>query len=158
MEPVLILIPGLIGGLVLAAILAGRAILAAKRKGTPSTVVPRRLAAPSPALINMARIQVEGVGGLGLVAVAVAVAISDPRIRLTLIIAGVLGIGLALLLIALRRGTGALPSGGDGPDDRSILHLDGDPQHTELAGPQGADDRGEPGPSPRLLDTATLRV
>lgn len=151
MEPVLILIPGLFGGLVLAVILARR------RKGTASTVVPRRLEAPSPALINMAHIKVEGVGGLGLVAVAVAVAIADPRIRLTLIIAAVFGTGLALVLIALRRSTGALPSGGDGPDDRSILHLDGDPRPTHLVGARRADDRVERGAPPRLLG-ATLRV
>ena len=121
MEPLLLILgPGLVGGLVLALLIAGR------RQGTPSTVVPRRLAAPSPALINMAHIQVEGVGGLGLVAVAVAVAVADPRIRLALIVAAVFGTGLALVLIALRRRTGALPSGGDGPDDRSVLHLDSD--------------------------------
>ena len=147
MEPLLlILVPGLVGGLVLALLIAGR------RQGTPSTVVPRRLAAPSPALINMAHIQVEGVGGLGLVAVAVAVAIADPRIRFALIVAAVLGTGLALVLIALRRRTGALPSGGDGPDDRSVLHLDGDRRHTHLAGARGAGDRVERAGLPRFLD------
>jgi hypothetical protein len=60
MEPlIIILVPGLFGGLVLALLIADN------RQGTPSTVVPRRLAAPSPALINMAHIQIEGVGGLG---------------------------------------------------------------------------------------------
>lgn len=153
MEPLLlILIPGLIGGLVLALLIAGR------RQGTASTFVPRRLAPPSPALINMAHIQVEGVGGLGLVAVAVAVAIVDPRIRLTLIVAAVLGTGLALVLIALRRRTGALPSGGDGPDDRSLLHLDGDRRRTHLAGARGADDRVERAGPPRFLDADALRL
>ena len=109
MEPVLIvLIPGLIGGLVLALLIAGI------RQGTPPTFVPRRLAAPSPALINMAHIPIEGVGGLGMVAAVLVVAVSDPRIRLATILAAVLGAGLALLLIAMRRRTGPLPSKGDG--------------------------------------------
>jgi hypothetical protein len=119
MEPLLfILIPGVFGGLVLALLIAGR------RKGTPPTFVPRRLAAPSPAMINMAHIPVEGVGGLGMVAAVVAVAVSDPRIRLATILAAALGAGLALALIAMRRRTGALPSGGD--DDRSTLRIDGE--------------------------------
>ena len=151
METVLFTLVGLVGGLVLAFLIAGR------RQGTPSTFVPRRLAAPSASLINMAHIRVEGVGGLGLVAVALAVAIVDPRIRLTLIVAAVLGTGLALVLIALRRRNGALPSGGDGPDDRSLLHLDGDGGRTHPADARGADDQVERGAPPRLLDTAALR-
>jgi hypothetical protein len=122
MEPLLILVPGLFGGLAVAL------LIARTRLRSPGTVVPRRLAAPTPALINMAHIQVEGVGGLGMVAAVVAVAVADPRIRLAIILAGVFGAALALALIALRRRTGALPSGGDGPDDRSILHLEGDPR------------------------------
>ena len=109
MEPVLIvLIPGLVGGLVLAL------LIASIRQGTSPTFVPRRLAAPSPALINMAHIPIEGVGGLGMVAAVLVVAVSDPRIRLATILAAVLGAGLALLLIAVRRRTGPLPSKGDG--------------------------------------------
>ena len=119
MEPLLIiLVPGLVGGLILAL------LLASKRQATPSIVVSRRLAAPSPSLINMANIKVEGVGGLGMLAAVVAVAVTDPRIRLATIVAAVLGLGLALVLIAMRRRTGALPSGGDGPEDRSMLHLE----------------------------------
>jgi hypothetical protein len=153
METVLlILVPGLVGGLILALLIAGR------RQGTPPTFVPRRLAAPSTALINMAHIRVEGVGGLGLVAVAVAVAIVDPRIRLALTAAAVLGIGLALVMIALRRRTGALPSGGDGPDDRSLLHLDGDQRPTHPAGAPGAIDQVERGGTPKFWDTAALRL
>jgi hypothetical protein len=150
MEPLLIiLIPGLLGGLVLAL------LIASKRLGTPSTVVPRRLAAPSPSLINMAHIQVEGVGGLALVAVAAAVAVVDPRIRLAMIVAAVLGAGLALVLIAMRRRTGALPSGGDGPEDRSTLRLDADRRRTHLAGVRGTVERTGP---PRFLDADALRV
>jgi hypothetical protein len=119
MEPLLILLVlGLFGGLVLSV------VLARNRRGTPATFVPRRLAAPSPALINMANIRVEGIGGLGMVAAVIAVAIADSRIRVAIIIALVLGSGLAFALIALRRRDGPLPSAGDGPDDRSILHID----------------------------------
>jgi hypothetical protein len=119
MEPLLIiLVPGVLGGLLMALLMGGM------RWGTPTIIVPRRLAAPSPTLINMAHIRVEGVGGLGMVAAVVAVAVTDPRIRLAMIVASVLGIGLALALIAMRRRTGSLPSGGDTPDDRSVLHLD----------------------------------
>lgn len=121
MEPVLIiLIPGLLGGLVLAL------LIARTRLGTAPTFVPRRLSSPSPGLINMAHIKVEGIGGLGMVAAVVLVAVADPRIGLATILASVLGSGLAMVLIAMRRRTGALPSNGDGPDDRSLLHLDGE--------------------------------
>jgi hypothetical protein len=118
MEPlVIILVPGIVGGLLVAL------LMASTRRGSPSTVVPRRLAAPTPALINMAHIQVEGVGGLGMVAAVIAVAIADPRIRLAIGIAWALGTVLAIGLIVRRRRTGALPSAGDGPEDRSTLHL-----------------------------------
>ena len=130
MEPLLILLVfGLFGGLVLSL------ALARNRRGTPPTFVPRRLAAPNPALINMANIRVEGIGGLGMVAAVIAVAIADSRIRVAIIIALVLGSGLAFALIALRRRGGPLPSAGDGPDDRSILHIDRDnmlPEVTEV--------------------------
>ena len=119
MEPLLIiLIPGVFGGLVLAL------LIAFNRPRTPTIVVPRRLESPSPSLINMASIRIEGVGGLGMVAAVVAVAVSDPRIRLATIAAAVLGAGLALVLIAMRRRTGALPSSGDGPEDQLTLSID----------------------------------
>ena len=128
MEPlVFVLIPGVFGGLVLALILAGN------RWKRSTTVVPRRLAAPSPALINMARIPVEGVGGLGMVAAVIAVAVTDPRIRVATIVAAILGGGLALLLIAMRKHNGSLPSGGDGSDG-STLHLDAERRQQYLEG------------------------
>ena len=104
MEPLLIIgVPGLIGGLLVALILA--------RAGTRSAAAPgSRLAPPSPSLINMARIRVDGFGGLGMVAMATAVAIFVPRIRLTMAIAMVLGAALAGVLIARRRREGPLPS------------------------------------------------
>ena len=87
MEPLLILLPGLFGGLVLALLIAlNRAI---NWPRTPGVVVSRRLESPSPSLINMANIRIEGVGGLGMVAAVVAVAVTDPRIRLATIVAAV---------------------------------------------------------------------
>jgi hypothetical protein len=121
MAPLLILLVlGVVGGFLLSV------AIARSRRGTPPTFVPRRLEAPTPALINMAHIRVEGIGGLGMVAAVIAVAIADSRIRFAIIIALVLGAGLAVALIALRRRGGPLPSAGDGPDDRSMLHLDSD--------------------------------
>jgi hypothetical protein len=121
MEPLfMILIPGLFGGLVLALI-----IKVIKRR-PPSVVVPRSLEAPSPALINMAHIKVEGIGGLGMVAAVIAVAISDRRLRVVTLAALLLGGGLALLLIYYRRGADEAAPGGDGSADRSTLHLEGD--------------------------------
>ena len=135
MEPLLIiLIPGLLGGLVLAL------LIAVNHPRTPSVVVPRRLESPSPSLINMANIRIEGLGGLGMVAAVVAVAVADPRIRLATIAAAVLGTGLALVLIAMRRRTGALPSSGDGPDQLT-LSIDGERRRTYRARERGTIDR-----------------
>jgi hypothetical protein len=129
MEPLLILmVLGLVGGLGLSL------VIARNRRGTPPTFVPRRLSAPTPALINMASIRVEGIGGLGMVAAVIAVAIADSRIRVAIIIAFVLGAGLALALIAVRRRGGPLPSAGDGPDDRSLLHINDRDRSPTVAG------------------------
>ena len=91
-------------------------------------VVPRRLAQPTPAIINMAHIPVEGVGGLGLVAAVVVVAMWDPRIRVAMSGAAVLGAGLAFGQIAFRRRASTPPCGGDGPGDGSILRLQDRPR------------------------------
>jgi hypothetical protein len=134
MEPLLIvLVAGLVGGLLLAL------LIAVKPHRPSSTFVPRRLDNPSPALINMAHIRVEGLGGLGLVAAVVAVAIADSRIRVATIAAALLGTALALTLIAIRRRTGAMPSGGDGPDARSILHLEPERRPRSRAGGAATD-------------------
>ena len=91
-------------------------------------VVPRRLREPSPAVINMAHIPVERIGGLGLVAAVVVVAMWDPRIRVAMSGAAALGAGLALGLIAIRRRAGTPPSGGDGRGDGSLLRLEDRPR------------------------------
>jgi hypothetical protein len=136
MESLLIvLVPGVVGGVVLA-------LLIALRPARPGAiVVTRRHEAPSPALINMAHIRIEGLGGLGMVAAVVAVAIADSRIRAAIVIAAVLGSAIALALIWIRRRTGALPSAGGGPDDRSLLHLGG------RTGPGGTRDGRHSGPA-----------
>lgn len=150
MEPLLIiLIPGVLGGLVLAL------LIAFNRPQSPTIVVPRRLALPSPSLINMANIRIEGLGGLGMVAAVVAVAVADPRIRLATIAAAVLGAGLALVLIAMRRRTGALPSSGDGPEDQLTLSIDGERRRTYRARDQGTIDPVEPGGS-RIVPVAFM--
>jgi hypothetical protein len=100
MEPLLIiLVPGVAGGILLAFLLArwpARAALAVPP--------PRRSLAPtSPSLINMARIQIDGVGGLGMVAMALVVAISVPWIRLSVSLGLLLGVAAAAALIAWRR-------------------------------------------------------
>lgn len=136
MEPLLIiLIPGIFGGLVLAL------LIRRNWRGTPPTFVAHRLEAPSPGLINMSSIKVEGIGGLGMVAAVAAVAIADPRIGLATILALVLGGGLALVLIAMRRRAGS--STGESPDDRSTLRLDDDRRRTHLTGVQATIDEAK---------------
>ena len=116
MEPLLIiLIPGVFGGLFVSV------LIARNRRGTPPTFVPRKLELPSPSLINMSSIKVEGLGGLGMVAAVIAVAIADPRIRLAMLAAMILGGVLALLLIGLRRREADHSESGPGGD--SLLHI-----------------------------------
>jgi hypothetical protein len=105
MEPLIIIIlPGLLGGVVLA-------LLFSRFRGESGIALgDPRLEPPTTNLINMAHIRVAGVGGLGMVAMAITVAIFLPRIRLTMAIAVVLGAALAAVLIALRRRQGPLPS------------------------------------------------
>ena len=104
MDPlIMIVVPGLLGG-VLVAVLLMHARAAARQEAGG------RLEPPSPSLINMAHIRVNGVGGLGMVAMAAAVAIFVPRIRATMILALCLGMAMAAALIALRRRREPLPS------------------------------------------------
>ena len=107
MEPLLIvLVPGVLGGIILAVLLGSRWIDLRTRG------VDRRLEPTSPSLINMAHIPVQGGGGLGIVAAVIAVALADPRIRVAIGIAALLGVVLAAVLIARRRERGPLSSGG----------------------------------------------
>ncbi len=144
MEPLFIVIPGLLGGLVLAL------LIRSSRRAFPPSLVPTQLAPPSPSLINMARIPVEGVGGLGMLGAVVVVAITDSRIGLATMIALLLGGGLALALVAMRRRDGSMPSAGGGPEDRSLLHIAGEPRRR----PGGRRDNRPGAGSSRWLDPA----
>lgn len=118
MEPLLVIVvPGLLGGLVFA-------LLFIRFGGGPDDAPgDARLEPPSTNIINMARIRVSGVGGLGMVAMAITVAIFVPRIRLTMAIALLLGAALAAVLIALRRRQGPLGSHID-PGAHSMFPMD----------------------------------
>ena len=123
MEPLFIVLGlGLVGGVIMA-LLMGRVHW---QTDSDSTRVVRRgrLEPLSPDLINMARIRVDGVGGLGMVAMAVAVALAVPRIRMTMLMAALLGGALAAVLIAVRRRRDPLSSGRGSPGAHAMLPLD----------------------------------
>lgn len=106
MDPVmLVLVPGVLGGIVVA-LIAFR--IHAPRPG----VDPLRNFPPSTDIINMARIRVDGIGGLGLVAMAMTVAWFVLRIRQHIAIGLALGVLFALVLIVLRRRRGQPPATG----------------------------------------------
>lgn len=118
MEPLLIvLVPGVVGGIILAVLLGSRWVDLRTGGGD------RRLEPTSPSLINIAHIPVKGGGGLGIVAAVIAVALADPRIRVAIGIAAVLGVVLAAVLIARRRDRGPLSSGDGDSASPSILGL-----------------------------------
>jgi hypothetical protein len=118
MEPLLIvLVPGVLGGIILAA------LLATKRINLQTGSVERPLEPPSPSLINMAHIPVGGGGGLGIVAAVIAVALAEPRIRVSIGIAALLGAALAWALIVRRGRHGPLASAGDDSGPHSTLGL-----------------------------------
>ena len=130
MEPLLIiLIPGIIGGLVIAG------LIASKRIDLRGTGVGRGLEPPSPSLINMAHIRVEGGGGLGIVAAVVAVALADPRIRLVIGVAALFGVALAWALIAWHRREMDAGGGDSGP--HSMLGLEEPVHESDRTGPEG---------------------
>jgi hypothetical protein len=117
MELLMIVLPGMLGGLILALLIntLGR---------RPSKdIVDARLEPPSPHLINMAHIRVAGGGGLGMVAMAITVAIFVPRIRSSMAVALVLGCALGVGLIAYRRRQGPLGSSTT-PGARSMFPIE----------------------------------
>lgn len=121
MEPlVIILVPGILGGVIMALLISLR------RADSRRLPVDRPLEQPSPTLINMAHIRVEGIGGLGMVAGVVAVALVQPQIRSATILGALLGGLLAVALIAIRRRAAAEDPGADDPGARSVLGLDED--------------------------------
>jgi hypothetical protein len=94
-----VLVPGFLGGLLVAAFIVA---LRSRVHHDDSVVMPYRPLPISTDVINMARIQVAGAGGLGLVAMAGAVALGVPRIFEVTALGLTLGAGLAVILI-LRR-------------------------------------------------------
>jgi hypothetical protein len=123
MEPlIMIVVPGLLGGVLVAVLLMHLRAARESDGGAP-------LAPPSPSLINMARIRVNGVGGLGMVAMATTVAIFVPRIRATMILALCLGMAMAAALIALRRRREPLPSSSEHAGAHSMFI--NDPPHAD---------------------------
>ena len=118
--PTAILIPGFLGGLVVAAVI----ILLQRHSAPQSVAVPYRSEPITPNLINMASIKVAGGGGLGLVAMAVAVALDIPRIAQTVGLGIILGTVGAGIVIWRRRQTGVLPSSGRGMGANTTLAID----------------------------------
>lgn len=117
MDPVLMmLVPGVIGGLVVAVLLRSVPFGFDSRQAVPPAGEPL-----SSGAINMSHIRVAGEGGLGLVAIAVASAVFVPRIGQTIGLGFVLGAVLAVVLVAWRRRSGPLPSSNRRPGAHSEL-------------------------------------
>lgn len=118
-----IVIPGLLGGLVIAL-----AIHKLQRSGqTGAADDPFTRGPLSTNVINMARIRVAGIGGLGLVAMAATVALNVPRIGRTLSAGLLLGVIFAAVLILWRRRQGPIPSSGRRAGANTMLSIDDPP-------------------------------
>ena len=135
MDPVtIVLIPGFLGGLVVAFIVF--------RMQAPSRSIDS-LRPISTDVINIARIRVDGIGGLGLVAMALTVAWFVLRIRQHIAIGVGLGVVFAVVLILVRRRSGPMPSSGATPGANTLLSLDE---------PRTARDRDDRLPPAHVLD------
>ena len=113
-----VLVPGILGGLLVAYLLSRIQRPSQFLSGDP---FPGRTGTD---VINMAHIRVAGVGGLGLVAMCLAVAVWVPRIRQSLAISLGLGVVLAVVLILRRRKTGPMPSSGRSAGANTMLSID----------------------------------
>jgi hypothetical protein len=118
MDPVFIVIPGLLGGVVIAVAIA---LLRHRFHARLSKAAGGR---EPVAAINISSIRVAGIGGLGLVAMAVAVAWNFPRIGLTMELGLFLGALMAIALIVARRRFGSMPSSGQHGGANTILAID----------------------------------
>jgi len=113
-----LLLPGVVGGLLLAALMAHL-----NRRPSSGVVSRSRLEPMSPDLINMAHIRVTGVGGLGMLGAAVVTAFSLPEIGVALAVGAGLGAAIAVGLVAYRGRSHADFGGQDGRPP-SLLALD----------------------------------
>lgn len=145
--PTAILIPGFVGGLVIAAVI----VLLNRRSTAHSVAVPYRRDPLSTDMINMASIKVAGVGGLGLVAMAAAVALDVPRIAQS--VGAGMGLGTigAIAVILWRRHSGVLPSSGRGMGANTTLAIDLPPDpRADAPADQPPSARAERGLAPLL--------
>jgi peptidoglycan/LPS O-acetylase OafA/YrhL len=115
-----LMLPGLLGGLIIAALLAWLN----RRPSAPGVVKRSALEPLSPDTINMAHIRVAGIGGLGLVAACIIIAMYLPELRYALSISLALGAALAAILIVARAKAGRTASDDRGPHASAMLPLD----------------------------------
>jgi hypothetical protein len=146
MDPLLlVVVPGVLGGLIIALIVIARP--RGRRAKTAADAFSSDF--PSTDVINAARIRVAGIGGLGLVAMATVVALFVPRIRFSLGLGLGLGVLLAAVLIRWRR-EGPMPSSGRRLGANTTLSIDS-PQESD-------DDRDRDPSTPRLRTIAAASV
>ena len=130
MDPlVMIMLPGVLGGLVVAwmAIVAGKA-----RRRDEGEALDAAVAEPGSAdIINISHIRVAGLGGLGLVVMALVVAWFLPRVGQTLLIGAVAGIIMAGAMILYRRRSGPMPSSGRHARANGVLAIDEAPRDAD---------------------------
>ena len=111
--------PGLLGGLLLAALLARL-----NRRPSSGLVTRSTLEPVSPDVINMAHIRVAGIGGLSMIAAGIIIAVNLPEIGLSLLAALSLGAALAVGMIVYRSRSASARDGGNGGLPPSVLALD----------------------------------
>jgi len=114
-----LLVPGVVGGLLLAAFMARL-----NRRPSSGLVSRTRLEPMSPDLINMAHIRVTGIGGLGMLGAAVVTAYSVPEIGVALAVGAGFGVAIAIGLVAYRDRLHAADPGGQDGRPPSVLALD----------------------------------
>jgi hypothetical protein len=121
MDPILeFLIQALAGGVAVAFLLTK---LGRRFASRIAAVPPRHDEFPTVA-VNIAHIQVVGIGGLGLVATCAVVAWFIPAVGFSLGAGFALGTLLAIVLIVRRKESGPMPSSSQRPGANTILSID----------------------------------
>ena len=121
MDPIIrIVVPGVAGGLFVAFLQVRLNRQIASRVGSRLPTSDQ----VSTDTINIAHIQVVGVGGLGLVAMCAIVAVYIPAVGLSLAAGFALGSLLAAALILRRKKSGPMPSSGRQPGANTVLSID----------------------------------